>query len=304
MYGFAAESHQIVLESLTLILWLSEDLLLNQRCFKNLLGQRTLTVNPAFLQKVMRPFSTLQELLNDSLGWSWRFKSRQAFHLLQAQNTFYKEPAVGCSSQAMQGHALAFPFAILKISPNQHAWIHSADPMHTILLLLICYCIGLLISKITILRWHVNLNGSLINNEPQLLHSCGSSSKLPGYWLLCEPAANISPWRKTYIKPLSGDCKTCFAQGLPREGSNATENELYVENNLLSPSWAISSSSASVFAAAIAWGNFRVNGRTSLLLKTKIIMVFATTSILLKAFVFSTGSGWAPILIFFLSYGR
>lgn len=48
---------------------------------------------------------------------------------------------------------------------------------------------------------------------------------------------------------------------------NATGNDIYTKNYLLSPSWAISSSSASVFAAAIAWGNFRVNGRTSLLLK-------------------------------------
>lgn len=107
-----------------------------------------LTVNPAFPQKEMRPFSALQELLNNPLGWSRCFKTPQA---LQAQNRVYNEPAFGCSSQAMHGHVLAFPFAILKISPNQHARIHSADPMHTILLQLTCYCIALLISKITIL---------------------------------------------------------------------------------------------------------------------------------------------------------
>lgn len=64
----------------------------------------------------------------------------------------------------------------------------------------------------------------------------------------------------------------------PQAYSDATGNDICVDDYLLSPSWAISSSSASVFAAAIAWGNFRVNGRTSLLCNIKVNMVFTTTS--------------------------
>lgn len=73
--------------------------------------------------------------------------------------------------------------------------------------------------------------------------------------------------------------------------SNAAGNDICVDNYLLSPSWAISSSSTSVFAAAIAWGNFRVNGRTSLLWKRKITIIFKTISKVLNAFVFNTCYG-------------
>jgi len=37
--------------------------------------------------------------------------------------------------------------------------------------------------------------------------------------------ANTSPWKRSYIKPLSGDCKTCFAQGLTREGRGEGRKE-------------------------------------------------------------------------------
>lgn len=52
----------------------------------------------------------------------------------------------------------------------------SADPMYTLLLLLICYCIEPLISKITILRSHVNLKDVLL------------TVNLSSYTLLATPA--------------------------------------------------------------------------------------------------------------------
>lgn len=128
---------------------------------------------------------------------------------------FYNEPVFGCSSQVMHGHVLAFSFVILKVSPNQCTQIHSADPMYTLLLLLICYCIEPPISKIISLRSHVNMNWGF-NGEPQFLRSPGNSSKSSSYaW--CKPAANICSQRRSYIRSLTRDCKTCFAQGLPRE---------------------------------------------------------------------------------------
>lgn len=113
----------------------------------------------------------------------------------------YHEPVFGCSSQAMHKHVLAFSSAILKPSPDQCTWTRSADPMYTFLLLLTCYCDEPLISKITILRPHVKLNRSFINCQPEILHSPGSSSCC---WL-CEPMANSSPGRTSYIKALPRD---------------------------------------------------------------------------------------------------